>query len=610
MPFAVACFIFVKNHFMTKRRLLYVNMDIFLLIINMFVSHLIVGSPLYGAMICLFTDMMFMLKNDNIIKIITNRRKTLFCPTITFSLLSVILFLFLFHSRITVSFNVLLSFMLVNLLVLCVKEYVVKNRNVGEYNLQYDNLTSLFSFKLFHGMMFFSRLSLITGIMILISYFVLGHGELSIKQYLVVLVWVLAICLLYNIFNNIVRRNTKFTLFVFVTGALLWIVATLLFLNNSRISIFLSLIFFSMSISFINSSLTRFNNDFEMVLKFVREDDTEDKIRRTDNLNILMASFLSVCIMIIIVATWFCVGLKNDGDELANMFTSVIVQMPIVFMIISVFYALNQPLDYRTREKLMNYLTISADKEMGVSLYKILIRKYRTRYGVKIIATFVRPWLHLMVKGLENLDNKNYPSVFVCNHGIIYGPVAAVIYMPTYFRPWIDKKMLDVDLATEEMYSRFMYRVPLFGEKFKKRLANWLAHPVVWAMNSFNPIGVERDNIRNVMTTFNDTIKALKESDNILLFPERPAKKVVSGKETVVHSTDNVGTLFKGFAKLGNMYWKETGKCLAFYPIYADKERHTFTIGEAVVYEPNNNVNDERDRIAEELKRMMEEMVR
>ena len=77
----------------------------------------------------------------------------------------------------------------------------------------------------------------------------------------------------------------------------------------------------------------------------------------------------------------------------------------------------------------------------------------------------------------------------------------------------------------------------------------------------------------------------------------------------MVHSTDSVGNLFKGFAKLGNMYWKETGRCLAFYPIYADKENHTFTIGEAVVYEPNNNVNDERDRIAEELKTKMQMMV-
>ena len=298
-----------------------------------------------------------------------------------------------------------------------------------------------------------------------------------------------------------------------------------------------------------------------------------------------------------------------DNWEVTNLFSGMIIQIPVFFMLVSIYYALNQPLDSRTKEKLENYFTVSNDNEMRVSLYKILIKKYRVRYGVKIIATFVRPWLHLKVIGKENIRSDEFPSVFVCNHGIIYGPIAAVIYLPTYFRPWIDRKMLDIELATEEMYSRFMYRVPLVGKKFKKHLANCLAYPVVWAMNSFNPIGVERDNLRNVMTTFNDTIKALKESDNILLFPERPVKKVISGKETKVHSTDSIGNLFKGFAKLGNMYWKETGRCIAFYPIYADKEKHTFTIGEAVVYEPNNNVNDERDRIAEELKAKMQMMV-
>ena len=458
-------------------------------------------------------------------------------------------------------------------------------------------------------MMLFSRLSLITGILMIISYLSFQEIDFSLKHYIIVVLWISIVGLLYFSFNHFVKPDVRFSIFIFIVGASSWIVATVLFYKSSTLANVISILLFSVALLLISSSLSRFNNDFGLVLRLAGEKDFESKIGKFDKVNIVVSSLLSSCMMILIITIWSFVMPDVNNWEVTNLFSGMIIQIPVFFMLVSIYYALNQPLDSRTKEKLENYFTVSNDNEMRVSLYKILIKKYRVRYGVKIIATFVRPWLHLKVIGKENIRSDEFPSVFVCNHGIIYGPVAAVIYLPTYFRPWIDRKMLDIELATEEMYSRFMYRVPLVGKKFKKHLANCLAYPVVWAMNSFNPIGVERDNLRNVMTTFNDTIKALKESDNILLFPERPAKKVISGKETKVHSTDSIGNLFKGFAKLGNMYWKETGRCIAFYPIYADKEKHTFTIGEAVVYEPNNNVNDERDRIAEELKAKMQMMV-
>lgn len=43
--------------------------------------------------------------------------------------------------------------------------------------------------------------------------------------------------------------------------------------------------------------------------------------------------------------------------------------------------------------------------------------------------------------------------------------------MPRYFRPWIDRKMLYIDLTTDEMYRRFMYRIPLLGKKIKRKTA-------------------------------------------------------------------------------------------------------------------------------------------
>ena len=143
------------------------------------------------------------------------------------------------------------------------------------------------------------------------------------------------------------------------------------------------------------------------------------------------------------------------------------------------------------------------------------MEKKTVRFGVKIIAFFVRPFLRLTVFGGENFLEENFPSIFVCNHGIIYGPIAAVIYLPTYFRPWIDRKMVDRDMAAQEMKSRFIYRIPLLSDKAKLWIARQLSRPVTWALNSFDPIPVEKNSLRNVMATFNDTVRVLSEGDNV-----------------------------------------------------------------------------------------------
>ena len=196
------------------------------------------------------------------------------------------------------------------------------------------------------------------------------------------------------------------------------------------------------------------------------------------------------------------------------------------------------------------------------------------------------------------MDKTNFPSIFVCNHGIIYGPVAAVIYLPTYFRPWIDRKMVDRDLAAQEMYGRFLYRLPLLSERTKRGVARALARPVTWALNSFDPIPVEKNNLRNVMSTFDDTVRVLSEGDNVLIFPERPRRVRRGNKMTVEHRTDSVGTLFTGFANIGRMYYDKTGQALRFYPIYAGRRDHTFRIGEPVVFDPANDALEEKRRIA------------
>lgn len=590
-----------------RRHILLYNMDLIILLLNILVSHKIVGSPLLGASVFLFSNILFLSRHDTIKKIIILKKNFLLSIIYFLSLFSSVVSFIFFPKILNFPYYISLVFFAINLLVICIRDKILKKSIELDSRIIIGNENnSSFSLEIFQNMMFYSRISLKTGLFMIISYICFKEIDFSLNHYLLAVISVFSVEILYVVFSNSIKPNITYSTFIFIFGGLLWILSCVLFFKDSSFVNILSMLIISVSLALFTAALSRFNKDFGLILNFIGESNTNEWIKGTESVIVILSSLISNCLMLLVITVWLFLIPDCNKSVITDIYPDIVIQIPVLFMLISIYYALNYPLDYRTRDKLQHYLTTSGDNAMRLNLYRILIKKYRVRYGVKIIATFVRPFLHLKVIGKENIKSDNFPSVFVCNHGIIYGPIAAVIYLPTYFRPWIDKKMLDIKLSSEEMYERLMYRIPLVGERFKKIIAKCLSYPVVWAMNSFNPIGVERDNLRQVMTTFNDTIAALKESDNILLFPERPAKKVLAGKETVIHSTDSVGNLFKGFAKLGDMYWKETGRCLSFYPIYADKAGKTFKIGEAVVYEPTNNVNDERDRIASELKCRMD----
>lgn len=639
------------------------NIDFLQLLLSMYISHTLLGTPLYGGAVFIFANILIISQKDSIKKIIGFYKSTLITILLIVAEISgiaLILFYpsFINYSRINSAIFLIIIMLARNFfnskLITYFKDWKIKKiiiieilfqtfaaggmfwasqRCLSGINLLYvmilfviTGLIPLFikkvepveyersdmgiaSYKTFFNMMYYSRLALMTGILMIIAYLSFRQTESVISTYIIMFLWLLVIAVLYTINNLIIKPNQKLNISMFIVGAIAWIAGTISFFHDiSTVMDIVFLLLFALGLSLINGSITRFNNDFLLVLKFIGEDHIESRIRATNIVNNLLASLTANCIMLIITTIWCFIIPEFKSEDASVLFNGLIIQIPVIFMILSVYFALNQPLDARTKEKLTHYLTVTPNSDTTSNIYKLLVKKYRTRYGIKIIATFIKPWLHLKVYGIENIRQNEFPSIFVCNHGIIYGPIAAVLYLPTYFRPWIDRKMLYIDLAADEMYRRFMYRIPLFSEKAKRKMAKWLARPVTWALKSFNPIAVERDDLRKVMKTFNDTIQALKESDNILLFPEKPAKVIISGKETIIHTTDSVGNLFTGFAKLGSMYWAECKKKLSFYPIYADKSDRTFRIGEPVVYDPDNCPKAEKKRIVEELKKKMIEL--
>ena len=112
---------------------------------------------------------------------------------------------------------------------------------------------------------------------------------------------------------------------------------------------------------------------------------------------------------------------------------------------------------------------------------------------------------------------------------------------------------------------------------------------------SLNPSPVYEQSKKSVIETLMRSTQALAEMDNLLIFPENPAKD--EGK----YAGEGVGTFFSGFAHIGKSYYKACGKALSFYPVYCDRKTRTITIGEQILFDPERPLADEKLRITQTL---------
>ena len=100
------------------------------------------------------------------------------------------------------------------------------------------------------------------------------------------------------------------------------------------------------------------------------------------------------------------------------------------------------PLENRYTLKLQRFLMLKENGETNIPLQKqledVLVRVKRRRYGIKLLIRFLRLLFPTKVEGQENVKlDPDIPCVFTCNHGELYGPIIANLYIPFPF-PLLD----------------------------------------------------------------------------------------------------------------------------------------------------------------------------
>ena len=212
-----------------------------------------------------------------------------------------------------------------------------------------------------------------------------------------------------------------------------------------------------------------------------------------------------------------------------------------------------------------------------------------TSMTIGILRPFNR---HRMVDLDHVKQDPGNPIVFLGNHAEIYGPIASALCFPVPVRFWVISKMMfrkkDVRAYLyENTFSKKTF-LPVFVRRLLAWYLGWLS---VNVMNSLKAIAVYRDSPMKLRQTLRESTEALGNGENLMIFPEHPEGKYVKG---------GISELSPGFLMLAEAWWKKSGKKLRLMPVYANREKRTFTFGDEIDYQPENGYASEQDRILKE----------
>lgn len=460
-------------------------------------------------------------------------------------------------------------------------------------------MSSISSYKLFSQMSLYVSMSFYLAIFSFIGYFLtLAPSSADILTLLAGVCGAGIVC--FICYKLALKTGIRMGLPTFIAGCLMWVFALRgLYNAHSITSLWLQGVIFMAGIILIYVSLYRVNQSFAQVSLIIDSDISKDKLMQATDITQTFGFIASSIIMTV----FLLLRTRLFADPHQNqIFSLTFLVLPFIFMMISIVLALKQPLDASALDKLGWVERGGSQEEVKQYLHDILIKKYRKRYGVRLMMFFVKPFIHHKVYGKENVSKQSLPAVFVCNHGEIYGPVTAVTHLPFYFKPWVHAHMLDYAQARDRIYQGTVMpmKIPAF---LKKPIACISARLCTWALNSFDPVPVHLGNIRQVYKTMQSSLQVLAQGDSLLIFPENP-----STEQDGRYVTDGMSSLYTGFAQIGLEYYKKYGKSVTFYPIYSSKRKRTFRIGEGIAFDPQNDRREEKLRIASTLERSMKDM--
>lgn len=187
---------------------------------------------------------------------------------------------------------------------------------------------------------------------------------------------------------------------------------------------------------------------------------------------------------------------------------------------------------------------------------------------------------------------ENEPVFFVCNHTKIYAPVYFLLQKKTV-RPWANYYFC----FYKECWQHLKNNV-LSGKRKKLKPLGFLLTPlIVKTFRALEPIPVYHKSSK-VMETFEKSIFTMEEGVAQVVFPERTENQV----------NRYVYEFNAGFPLVAELYYKQTGKKLKFYPVYCAEKIRTFAVGDPIEYNPDVPMKLQRKQICVYLQDKIKEL--
>ena len=198
--------------------------------------------------------------------------------------------------------------------------------------------------------------------------------------------------------------------------------------------------------------------------------------------------------------------------------------------------------------------------------------------------------------GEENLPSRG-PAVFIANHQAATGPIAAACSIPLRLYSWTIADMVDEEKAADWLRWDFVERTLHVKPPASAWVARRLSKITVPFLRSLGCIPVYKGDYDRMIDTLRMSMDVLQQGKFLLVFPE----------DIMLPADTETGMrpFQRSFARLGELYYEETGKCLEFYPVATHPSGYVL-IGKAVTFNPNNATGLERHR----LKYLLEDTVR
>ena len=239
---------------------------------------------------------------------------------------------------------------------------------------------------------------------------------------------------------------------------------------------------------------------------------------------------------------------------------------------------------------------------MGVNILDIINRLSKRNgfqtNGIKTLGYMLKPFFHCKCEIPQSIASRKEPVVFVCNHYEIFGPFAVALSLPLRYRFWTNSIIIDPTNYIERVSVGVRNTLPFLSENGAKKLLQFIAPLMKRVVSRFKPVVVYRDHLGKQRKAIAETVDALINGDNIVLFPE-------IGYPTF--SKGSVTEFFRGFALIGEFYRRKTGGNAAFCPIYVDKKHRKLQFGELVTY-GKDAATVECDRIVDNLRNQILQM--